>query len=613
MTATAINPNPDPRGSSSRTIPHMSWQAIGWGLPATLVLLSLQSRWQFVPGVTTTLQVTAILTALWMMALLLVQRKEHVAFNVSFRPLAPHYVQAALQASIFIYWGWHWRPVYEHADLIVAQLVFAYSLDMLLSLSRRRSWTLGFGPFPIIFSTNLFLLFRPEWFHLQFVMVAVGILGKEFIRWNRDGKNVHIFNPSAFSLFVFSVILIATETTTWSFAEEIATTLDRPTHIYLHIFLLGLVVQYLFSVTLVTLMSALALIVLNLSYTAATGVYFFEDSNIPIAVFLGLHLLITDPATSPRSAFGKAVFGLLYGTGVFLMYGFLGWLGVPTFYDKLLCVPALNLLVPFIDAAAHKFKPMASERPVVYSEISPAANRIHMAIWIAIFGVMLSTSFVGKEHPGKELSFWENACETDLRNGCRVLYKIYRNNCADGDSNGCVRASEVFKANPTTGNRVDEGQLLSRGCYLGNPDACDGFRQYIVSGGKGVLDNACLNDDLASCFIAGYVELFGFGVTRDVNSAIDNWTRACDGKWVRACGELGEAFLLGAHTSPDPETAARYFDSACSMGYQPSCTTLGLMYIRGHGVEQDEPLGKRLLRKACAAKWELACNDLKKL
>ena len=77
-------------------------------------------------------------------------------------------------------------------------------------------------------------------------MVAVGILGKEFIRWSRDGKNTHIFNPSALSLFVFSVALIITETTSWSFAEEIATTLNNAPHIYLEIFLLGLVVQYFF-------------------------------------------------------------------------------------------------------------------------------------------------------------------------------------------------------------------------------------------------------------------------------------------------------------------------------------------------------------------------------
>ena len=47
-------------------------------------------------------------------------------------------------------------------------------------------------------------------------------------------------------------------------------------------------------------------------YGAFTGVPYFLDSEIPAAVFLGLHLLITDPSTSPGTRSGKVVFGALY-------------------------------------------------------------------------------------------------------------------------------------------------------------------------------------------------------------------------------------------------------------------------------------------------------------
>ena len=76
--------------------------------------------------------------------------------------------------------------------------LFAYAFDALLAWSRRDTYTLGFGPFPIIFSTNLFLWFKPDWFYLQFLMMAVGFAAKELIRWNKDGRRVHIFNPSSF-------------------------------------------------------------------------------------------------------------------------------------------------------------------------------------------------------------------------------------------------------------------------------------------------------------------------------------------------------------------------------------------------------------------------------
>lgn len=68
-----------------------------------------------------------------------------------------------------------------------------------------------------MFSINLFLWFKPEWFYWQFVMVVVGFLAKEFLRWQKDGRSAHIFNPSSFPLGLAALLLIATGTTdmTW--------------------------------------------------------------------------------------------------------------------------------------------------------------------------------------------------------------------------------------------------------------------------------------------------------------------------------------------------------------------------------------------------------------
>ena len=88
------------------------------------------------------------------------------------RPPEQHYLQACAQGSVLLYWGWCWRQVCDSAHLIAAQLLFAYAFDMLLTWSRRDAYVLGFGPFPVIFSINLFLWFKPDWFYLQFLMVA---------------------------------------------------------------------------------------------------------------------------------------------------------------------------------------------------------------------------------------------------------------------------------------------------------------------------------------------------------------------------------------------------------------------------------------------------------
>jgi hypothetical protein len=122
-------------------------------------------------------------------------RTRPLAFEVSLR--SQHYLQASMQAIVLVYWGWYWRPVYEALPLIGAQLAFAYAFDMVLTWFRRDTYTLGFGPFPVIFSINLFLWFRPDWFYLQFCMIALGFAAKEFIRWEKGGRRSHIFNPSS--------------------------------------------------------------------------------------------------------------------------------------------------------------------------------------------------------------------------------------------------------------------------------------------------------------------------------------------------------------------------------------------------------------------------------
>ena len=304
-------------------------------LTLTLTLVSLVARVNTQPSLANAFLTAGAVLLIWQGALYLYCRHYSTgrSFQVNIRP--QHYLQAAVQLAVFGYWGWYWQPVYDMAWLLVAQLLFAYTFDMLLQWTRRENYVIGFGPFPIIFSTNLFLWFRDDWFYLQFLMIGVGFMGKEFFRWKRDGKLTHIFNPSAFSLGLFSLILIATSTSDLTWGQEIATTLVLAPNIYLFLFLIGLVVMYYFSITLIAASAAAILFALSALYATVTGVPYFLDSEIPAAVFLGLHLLVTDPSTSPKTPIGKSIFGIFYGAGVFMLYALLGALGAPTFYDKL--------------------------------------------------------------------------------------------------------------------------------------------------------------------------------------------------------------------------------------------------------------------------------------
>ena len=357
--------------------------------------------------------------------------------SLYFRVRPQHWLQAVVQVAVFAYWGWFWHPVYDFVWLLAAQLAFAYAFDVLLSWSRRETYVLGFGPFPIIFSINLFLWFRDDWFFLQFLMIAVGFLGKEFVRWHREGRVVHIFNPSAFSLGLFSLALIATGSTDLTWGQEIASTLTLAPRISLFLFLMGLIVMYFFAITLVAGSAAVVLFALSAAYSAATGVPYFLDSEIPAAVFLGLHLLITDPSTSPKTSLGKSLFGALYGLGVFGLYALLGSSGAPTFYDKLLCVPLLNLSVPMIDRLFRSVRAGVESRGLLPQGAKWQSNLAHMSAWIVFFGAMSIIGKTDSRHAGDAVPFWEKACADGRVNACGRLMQVESTYCADNSGWAC--------------------------------------------------------------------------------------------------------------------------------------------------------------------------------
>ena len=446
------------------------------------------------------------------------------SFRTVLRP--HHYVQATMHLAVFSYWGYYWRPVYDHVWLLVAQILFAYVFDMLLSWSRRDTYGLGFGPFPIIFSTNLFLWFRDDWFYLQFLMLAAGFMGKEFVRWRRDGRSTHVFNPSAFSLGLFSLVLIGTGTTDLTWGQDIASTLTLAPHIYLFLFGVGLVVMYVFSITLVAGSAAIVLFGSSALYSAITEVPYFIDSEIPSAVFLGLHLLVTDPSTSPRTPLGKAVFGALYGLGVFALYFLLGALGVPTFYDKLLSVPLLNLSVRRIDRLVAPFQ----DGGVVdrWSRgWSPArANLAHMTVWILFFGTMTASGATDARHRGDTVPFWQQACAEHRPRACRHLIQIETNYCGDNAGWACNELGRHY----SEGTIVTTAPALalryfSRACELRFQASC-----------LNLLDRETLSTAAPRAFdLRLLLREAGPNLLDMPEPAL--YARACDHGWAFACDD----------------------------------------------------------------------------
>lgn len=497
-------------------------------LTGALLLLSFVPRVQANPTLAASFYGAIAALLAWQAYLFIEARRAGVVhgFSVLLRP--QHYIQAMVQCSVYAYWGYYWRPVYDHAWLIIAQILFAYTFDMLLSWSRRRDYTLGFGPIPIILSINLFLWFRDDWFYMQFLMIALGFLGKEYVRWQRDGNNVHIFNPSAFALGLFSLVLILTGTTGLTWGQEIASTLTLAPNIYTFLFLAGLVVMYFFSITLVAGMAAITLLGFSAIYSASTGVPYFLDSDIPAAVFLGLHLLITDPSTSPRTPLGKTLFGILYGLGVFALYTLLGAVGAPTFYDKLLCVPLLNLSVIAIDKLVRSSNSEAITNVWRQSWFGGRGNLAHMGVWIAVFVVATLFGKMDGRHTGDSLPFWQQACADGRTNSCDRLVQLESTYCGDNAAWACNELGALYRE----GEIVDADPALaldyfSRACELKFPAGCANLLQ----------DNSIARAeptelDLRLMLREGGQNLMNLSVP-------ELYERACEHDWDFACQEGG--------------------------------------------------------------------------
>lgn len=516
--------------------------------------------------------------------------------EISLRP--QHYLQAIAHTSIFVYWAIYWPPIQDAAALIAGQLAFAYAFDMLLSWTRKHEYVLGFGPFPIIYSTNLFLRFRDDWFYWQFAMVAVGFLAKELIRWQRDGKRVHVFNPSSFPLAVFSLVLIVTGTTDLTWGHEIASELFVPPNIYLFIFLVALPGQFMFGVSTMTLPAVLTTYLWSLLYLAATGTYYFVDSNVPIAVFLGMHLLFTDPSTAPRTDLGRVIFGVMYGATVIALWAILDMAGAPTFYDKLLQVPLMNLMVRALDRWTTSGV-LASLNPsrLMPRQWTPRMRGFAYATaWVLTFSAIAAANGVGDHHPGHTVPFWERACAERGGKACTILAAIEEGYCASGSGWACNEAGILGATNRAV-----------------TPPPAELFRGACASGMRSGCENAIGVNQVTKQYrredppYVDYAILLqrGKGLIPQL-PANEMYSRACDEGWMAGCNRLGFTYLM--ETEPrDPERARQLWEKACAGGNAQSCSNLGLMHNTGDGVPKDRARALTYLKQACDLGLPNAC------
>jgi hypothetical protein len=261
------------------------------------------------------------------------------------------------------------------------------------------------------------------------------------------------------------------------------------------------------------------------------------------------------------------------------MYELLTRLGDPTFYDKLLMVPPLNLLVQALDrtgcALSSKLRAVDWGR----SWSPRKLNYAHMACWVALFSVMMSTGFVSGRHPGGDPEFWRRACDQGHPNACATWKRTINLMCQHESAQACfslgVAASDgrLLARDP-----YEAGRDFGRACDLGDPYACLRLIQIVETDGQDPLLGPCRRGDGESCFILGSLYRAGQGVQKDDGGAVALFRQACELGWWRGCSRLAESYRSGQGIAADPAQAIAYFEKACHAGHAQSCFNVGEMY-----------------------------------
>lgn len=290
-----------------------------------------------------------------------------------------HFVQTAVQFLLFAYWAIYAPITRGYLSQLGALVLFAFGADFVVSTLRYKSWYASFAPIPVVFSANLFVWFLGRDAPFSYAVVALAIASKHLI--HRGGR--HIFNPSAFGVCAIAVPCLLYPN---RFGEiDLAHALNAPPNMQELVLFVGLVAMARIPLALISLSAFITSRILsNISSES-----FYVPSVMWAPIFLGITLLVTDPATTPKKPLGQVIFGVTYMLLFSVIATALRARGLEEHWAKMLPIPAVNLLVPVFDRIADSVP-----KTKVGALLEPRYNRFHVAAWVA--AVLLSSSAATK-------------------------------------------------------------------------------------------------------------------------------------------------------------------------------------------------------------------------
>ena len=182
---------------------------------------------------------------------------------------------------------------------------------------------------------------------------------------------------------------------------------------------------------------------------------------------------------------------MLYGFSTVALYEVLGRAGLPTFYDKLLQVPLLNLSVKGIDGArAIEVLRHSIRRRSVDRLRRIRVTWLYISLWAIVFGAMSARQGRRRQSSWPVAAVLAAGLPGGARYACPYLTNVQASFCDRGSGWACNDAGLMHVALARSGEdsrRLDPAgaaEPFRRGCELGVVTACRNLSALTGGGGE---------------------------------------------------------------------------------------------------------------------------------
>jgi hypothetical protein len=227
---------------------------------------------------------------------------------------------------------------------VIHQIIFGYLFLFLLSCWLNKKFKVSFSPAAAILSANLFIWFSSKVYFFHYVLIVIALLGKTFITRNVNGVEKHIFNPSGFVSNIAAVTICLLQINyihEYVYATQMGANFLWMPHFDLVVFLascLSLWSPNMYMVAIGAISTMWITEVLSIGFFGKG----FTTETPRGSILLGIALLITDPATAPRSKTGQFLYGAGYAFTIFGSFIILAYKEWQMYFVKVFLVIPLN-------------------------------------------------------------------------------------------------------------------------------------------------------------------------------------------------------------------------------------------------------------------------------